>query len=225
MLDEYEVVLTGTREVEGVKCLLTNRIVFTPITHTLEYIDALIFTSVYAIKSLIESASCNPHLARWIEIPSFVISEASAKALYECGALVEYVGKKTQGKAFAAEICPLLKERNPLYLRAKKIVSGLDSILQSEGIKLEEVIAYENIPLDLHISLKPPPHSVIIFTAPSSYHSFIKNFGWDSQYRAIAIGESTFAHFDTDIKAYISPSTSISGCIAFAKELALKSNL
>ncbi|MCH5313910.1 MAG: uroporphyrinogen-III synthase [Helicobacter sp.] len=224
----YEVVLAGTRQIEGVKSLITNTIAFIPLTHTLEGIDALIFTSAYAIRSLIESAShnlqntpsYNPLLARWKEIPSFVISPASAQILYEQGAVVEFVGKKAQGEAFAYEIYPLLQGRKALYLRAKEIVSGLGSILKDAHICLDEAIVYENLPQTLPPHLKPKPQSVIIFSAPSAYKSFVKNFGWESQYIAVAMGQSTFKYFDKHITAYISPSANFNACIAFAKELA-----
>ncbi|CUU40082.1 MULTISPECIES: uroporphyrinogen-III synthase [Helicobacter] len=232
MNETYGVVLAGTRKIEGVRSLITNKIVFAPLTHTLEGIDALIFTSAYAIKSLIESASQNlpntlhfsPILAHWKEIPSFVISPASAKILYEQGAKVEFVGKSAHGKTFAQEIIPLLQGRRALYLRAKEIVSGLDSILKNAGICIEEAIMYENIPQKLPLELKPKPKSVIIFSAPSAYDSFVANFGWEDLYIAIAIGQSTFARFDKHITAYVSPSANFESCIAFAKDIARERN-
>lgn len=224
MSKSYEVVFAGTREIEGVKCIITNRIEFLPITHTLDGINALIFTSKYAIYSLIESASHNQHLKKWKSIPSFVISPESAKILYQHNSLVEFVGKKGEGEAFAHEISHLLQGRVPLYLRAKKIISNLDSILKNKNILLQEVIAYKNIPQRFQSDMKPKSQSIIIFSAPSVYSSFIENFGWDSEYIAVAIGNSTFAHFDKGIQAYISPKANFSSCIAFAQEIANKLN-
>ncbi|MDE7235991.1 MAG: uroporphyrinogen-III synthase, partial [Helicobacter japonicus] len=82
-------------------------------------------------------------------------------------------------------------------------------------------IAYENIPQSLPLKLKPKPKSVIIFSAPSAYHSFVKNFGWASQYVAVAIGQSTLSHFDKHMRAYVSPSPNFTTCIEFAQNLAL----
>lgn len=221
MPNTYEVVFVGTRKIENVKSLITNKIVFVPIIHTMEKVNALVFTSAYAIRSLIESALHNPCLLHWKNIPSFVISPASAQILYDEGAVVEFVGKKAHGEAFAREICPLLQERKVLYLRAKEIVSGLDAILKDNHIDFDEVIAYENIPQSLPLKLKPKPKSVIIFSAPSAYHSFVKNFGWESQYVAVAIGQSTLSHFDKHMRAYVSPSPNFTTCIEFAQNLAL----
>lgn len=221
----YEVILTGTREIQGVKCLLTNSIEFLPITHNLLGINALVFTSSYAIHSLAKSSESSPHLSAWKHIPSFVISPKSEEVLKGYGACVEFVGKSGEGRAFGEEICPLLKGRNVLYLRAKKIVSGLDSIFKAYGISFEQVFAYENIYQKLPSSLKPKPHSIIIFPSPSAYHSFVENFGWDSHYKALALGRTTFSHFDKHICAILSPHASFGASIAFAKELSCREEL
>lgn len=225
----YEVILTGTREVKNIKCLLTNKITYLPITHNLKGIDSLIFTSHYAIQSLLESASplsshYNPHLAKWREIPSFVISPKSAELLHQHNAKVEFIGQKAHGEEFAKEIIPLLQNRQPLYLRAKEIISHLNSTLTNAKIPLQEALAYVNTPLTLDQNLKPKPQSVLIFTAPSAYKSFVANFGWEDRYVAIAIGKSTFASFSPTLHAYISPKQSITHTIEFAKSIALELN-
>lgn len=225
----YEIILVGTRKIKNVKCLITNTIAFCPITHTLEGIDSLIFTSRYAIQSLLESASplsphYNPHLAKWREIPSFVISPKSAELLYKHNARVEFVGQKAHGKEFAKEIIPLLKNHSPLYFRAKEIISHLNTTLKNAKIPLQEAIAYVNTPLILEQNLKPKPQSVLIFTAPSAYKSFVSNFGWEDEYIAIAIGKSTLSYFDSTINAHISPKPSIPHAIEFAKSIALELN-
>lgn len=225
----YEVVLIGTREVKNVKCLITNKITYLPITHNLQGVDSLIFTSRYAIQSLLESAHplsphYNPHLAKWREIPSFVISPKSAEILYKHNAKVEFVGQKAHGQEFAKEIIPLLQNRFPLYLRAKEIVSQLNATLINAKVLLQEAIAYVNTPLTLEQNLKPKPQSVLIFTAPSAYKSFVANFSWEKEYIAIAIGKSTFASFSPTLQAYISPKPSIPHAIGFAKSVALELN-
>ena len=225
----YEVVLIGTREVKNVKCLITNKITYLPITHDLQGIDSLIFTSRYAIQSLLESANplsphYNPHLAKWHKIPSFVISPKSAEILYQHNAKVEFVGQKAHGQEFAKEIIPLLQNRFPLYLRAKEIVSQLNATLINAKVPLQEAIAYVNTPLTLEQNLKPKPQSVLIFTAPSAYKSFVANFSWEKEYIAIAIGKSTFASFSSTLQAYISPKPSIPHAIEFAKSIALELN-
>lgn len=228
-IESYEILLVGTRETYehdySLKCLVSNAITLLPITHTLEGISAFIFTSRYGIASLIESASptspfYNPHLAHWRDIPSFVISPASAKELQKHKANIAFIGQSAHGGDFAREIIPLLKDHTPLYLRAKEIISKLDSILKSAQIPLQEFIAYTNTPQNLPQNLKPKPKSILIFTAPSAYKSFISNFAWEQEYIALAIGKSTFAHFSPHINAHIAPKPNIESALTLARALA-----
>ncbi len=186
-------------------------------------IDALIFTSRYAIQSLAQEIQKHPEMSQFKEIPSFVISNQSAKALYEHNFCVEFVGNDSYGEGFASEIIPLLKNKRALYFRAKKIISELDERLLEAGIALKQIIAYENKTLTLDSALKPKPRSIVIFTAPSNYYSFVQNFGWDGSYIAIAIGITTFGVFNKEVEGYVSPKQTIQSCLEFAQEIATKS--
>lgn len=212
-----DIFCAGTRAVSdsSVKSLITNKITLLPIAHDFKGINALIFTSQYAFKALLES-SIAPSV--WRELPCFVIGESSAKILRAHGAKIAFIGSGN-GSEFAKTIAPLLKDKVPLYLRAKEIVSQLDEILRASNIALQECVAYTNTPLVLDSSLKPKAHSIIIFSAPSAYKSFINSFGWDDSYIAIAIGEATFASFEKGIKAFKAKIPSIKACIALAKDI------
>lgn len=212
-----EIICAGTREVSdsAVKSLITNKITLLPIAHDFKGIDALIFTSQYAFKALLES-SIAPSV--WRTLPCFVIGESSANILREHGAKIAFIGSGN-GSEFANTIAPMLKDKVPLYLRAKEIVSQLDEILMASNIALQECIAYANTPLALDSSLKPKAHSIIIFSAPSAYKSFVNSFGWDDSYIAIAIGEATFESFDKTIQAHKAKNPSIKACIALAKDI------
>lgn len=216
-----EIFLIGSRAEEGVKSLVVSEIKILPFEMNLQNIDALIFTSRYAIKSMADNAQ-RLNDDRWKSIPSFVIGRGSATYLQNLGGSIEYIGKDSHGDGFAKEIIPLLKNRHPLYVHAKKIVSGINEKLLHHKIKLSEVIAYENKTLKLDANLTPPPSSILIFTAPSHYKAFLSNFKWDGSYLAIAIGMTTFGVFDTGIDAFVAPEQSVQSCIDFAKDLRMR---
>lgn len=216
-----EIILIGSKAEPNVKSLIVSQIELLPFPLHLKNIDALIFTSRYAITSIHENAIRQNDYS-WKEIPSFVIGQASANYLIELGGKVEYIGKDSHGEGFANEIIPLLEHRNPLYIHAKKIVSHLNEKLLQHKIKLHEVIAYENKIQKLDPHLAPKPNSILIFTAPSHYKAFLANFKWDGSYIAIAIGMTTFGVFDIGVNAFVSPKQTIQDCIEFAKDLSVR---
>ncbi|GAD19567.1 uroporphyrinogen-III synthase [Helicobacter fennelliae] len=219
--------------VDDVETLLVNHIQYYPIKKSLldahispitpqKQIDSLIFTSKHAIYALVQDIEKHPEMKSFFEIPSFVISKPSAQTLQKNGFHVEFIGRDSHGDGFSSEIIPLLAHRKPLYFRAKKIISGLDERLLEAKIPLKQIVAYENKTLSLDLAYKPKPRSVIIFTAPSNYHSFVQNFGWDGSYIAIAIGITTFGVFHREVEGYISPEQTIQSCIEFARDIISK---
>lgn len=213
-----DIILISSKPEPNVKSLVVSEIELLPFPLKLDQIDTLIFTSRYAIKSMEQNAKAQNNES-WKSIPSFVIGEGSANYLRKIGGNIEYVGKDSHGDGFAKEIIPLLKNRHPLYVHAKKIVSHINDKLLQNKIKLSEVIAYENKTKKLDSRLCPEPNSILIFTAPSHYNAFLSNFKWDGSYLAIAIGMTTFGVFDAGVNAFVSPEQSIKSCIEFAKEL------
>lgn len=216
-----EIFLIGSKAEEGVNSLVVSEIKIVDFEVNLQNIDALIFTSRYAIQSMAQNAKRVGDFS-WQKIPSFVIGEGSANFLQNLGGTIEYIGQDSHGDGFAKEIIPLLKDRHPLYVHAKKIVSGINEKLHHHKIKLSEVVAYENKTLKLDARLTPPPSSILIFTAPSHYKAFLSSFKWDGSYLAVAIGMTTFGVFHTGIDAFVAPKQSIASCIEFAKELRLR---
>ncbi|RDU58314.1 uroporphyrinogen-III synthase [Helicobacter sp. MIT 99-5507] len=213
-----DIVLIGSKAESNIKSLVVSEIELLEFTLNLANIDALIFTSKYAIKSLANNADrLNDHT--WKKIPSFVIGKSSADYLRQMGGKIEYIGEDSHGDGFANEIIPLLKDRNPLYIRAKKIVSHINEKLIHQKIKLHEVVGYENKIKKLDSKLAPKPNSILIFTAPSHYKAFLSNFKWDGSYIAVAIGMTTFGVFDAGVNAFVSPKQSIQACIELAEEL------
>ncbi|PAF51527.1 uroporphyrinogen-III synthase [Helicobacter sp. 13S00477-4] len=228
-----DIILINSKENSKIKTLIVNKIELLLMKKSLieqylslsqieKNVDALIFTSKNAFKSLLKNIEEYPELEIFRSIPAFVIGENTAQELKIAGFDVEYVGIDSHGAGFSSEIIPLLKNRKPLYFRAKKIVSGLDIKLLEAKIKLKQVIAYENKTHIVDKTFKPATKSILIFTAPSHYLAFRQNFGWDGSYSAIAIGMTTFGVFDSEVEGFISPEQSIESCIEFAKDLALK---
>lgn len=213
-----DIILVGSKPEPSVHTLIVSEIELLDFEMNLEKIDALIFTSRYAIDSLVANAK-RLNDESWRQIPSFVIGGASANYLRQKGGRVEYVGEDSHGDGFANEIIPLLKNRRPLYIHAKKIVSHINEKLLKHKIRLSEVVAYENKTKKLDPREAPASNSILIFTAPSHYKAFLANFKWDGSYIAIAIGMTTFGVFDVGVNAFVSPQQTIQACIDFAKDL------
>ena len=221
-----DIVLVGSKKHEGINTLIVNEIEHLDMSLALKELKrdfhALIFTSKNAILSLEENLQKYPQFGFLRKIPCYVIGQSSAMALEKYGFSVEYVGEDSHGFGFASEVAPLLRRKKVLYFRAKKIVSGLDEILLDAKVRLKQIIAYENKKSSIDAALKPAPRSILIFTAPSHYLSFVQNFSWEGSYIAIAIGLTTFSVFDASVEAFVSPKQDITGCIEFAREIALR---
>lgn len=185
-----------------------------------ECIDALIFTSKHAVFSLMQAMAKRKELSAFAKIPAFAIGEKCAQALTQAGFAVEFVSSTSHGESFAREIIERANGRKMLYFRAKDIASNLDLLLTQAQIPLAQITAYTKQPKPLSQSLKPRPQSVLIFTAPSHYHFFVQNFGWDPSYIAVAIGQTTLRAFAPSTICYASPTQSLESCIDLAKILA-----
>ncbi len=186
-------------------------------------IGALLFTSKNAPLALEHSLQNTHVLAVLKSLPSFVLAPQSARWAQDLGFQVAFVGQRAQGALFAQEVLPhlqaCLQTKSALYVRAQHSAFNLGAWLQAH-VSVQELIAYTNKPLKLSAHLKPPPHSILIFSAPSAYKAFVFNFGWDTSYRAIALGESTYRAFESHVRALISPEPSLQASVALAKELA-----
>lgn len=216
-----EIILISSKEEKYVKSLVVSEINLIDFDVDYRNIDALIFTSKYAVQSTAKNAQRINNYS-WQRIPSYVIGDMSAKYVKELGGIVEYVGKDSHGDGFANELLGLLKNKHPLYIHARKIVSNINEKLIANKIKLSEVVAYENTIKKLDSKDMPPPNSILIFTAPSHYKAFLANFKWDGSYIAVGIGMTTFRVFDVSVNAFVSPKQTIKDCIKFAEELRLR---
>lgn len=197
-----------------VKNLRVCEIKFHKFSVDLSKFDALVVTSKNSIKAL-KFNSIN--LAN-LEV--FSIGEGSTKEALNFGFTKIYTAKNSHGDEFASEIAPLLKGKKTLFLRAKEVVSDVFGILQNGGVNLIEIIAYENVFLNLPNELKPPKNSIIIFTSPSNVDGFLRNFELDLSYKIIAIGKKTAISLKNFPNIIVSKTQSIEDCIEIAKNLA-----
>jgi len=174
--------------------------------------DALIFSSkngVLAIDSMNKE---------WRKVPSYAISEQTAKLIRDVGGHLKYAGKERHGDEFAHEIMGDLKGKRVLYLRAKEVVSNMLEILKENGIKCDDVVVYENYFKEPREKKELPENSKIIFSSPSTIRYFFKAFSWHDSYKAISIGRTTAKYFPKHIKPIIADKTSLKDCVNKALE-------
>jgi len=213
-----DIYLLNDMSVDGVKNIPLLGIRFLPKQiNILEY-DALVFTSknaAYALDSFNDT---------WKNVPCFVIAQKTAKIIEALGGSIAYVGNSGHGNEFASELIPVLKNKRVLYLRAKKVVSNLFSLLKEAHINVDEAIIYETACNKIKNLEVPKKGSVIIFSSPSTIECFFENFSWDSSYKAVVIGQTTAQYLPKHVPYVVSKSTSIEECIALAKEEAMVVN-
>lgn len=188
------------------------RVRFLPFAFTCKP-QALVLTSKNAVLALEESK------IPWHDIPAYVIGEGTKQAVYAQGGVVVYVAKSAYGDVFAQEIAPLLQGRRVAFPRAKEVVSDVTGILRSQGVEVEEIVAYETTCTPCRFLTPPPQESVLIFTSPSTVRCFFDCFAWDASWRAVCIGKKTAAVFPEGIVPHLSPEQTLDACVDYAHAL------
>ena len=175
--------------------------------------DALIFTSknaIYAIDSFNQD---------YKNIPSYVIAKKTANILKQKNGNIAYISNSKNGDDFSKDIIQKLKDKKVLYIRAKKVVSNLENILNNNNINCNSLIAYETICTKDENIEALSKKAKIIFTSPSSVKCFFSKYKWDKSYKAITIGNTTASYLPKDIKYFVSKDTSIDECILLASTI------
>jgi uroporphyrinogen-III synthase len=175
--------------------------------------DALIFTSKNAVESI------NNTNLQWKDIPSYAISDKTAKKLQSVDSNCVFNAKAKDGNEFANKLISQLQDKKVLYIRAKEVVSNLENILKDGLILCDSIVAYETSCNSYSLSKKPPKDSVIIFSSPSSVDCFCKNFTLDETYKIVVIGETTAKKLPSNIAYKIAEEKSLASCIKIAKTL------
>lgn len=198
---------------ESVEQISLCKIKFNKFNIDLSEFDALIVTSKNGINAL----KFNGISPRNLIVKS--IGEATTKSALDFGFSNVTQALSSHGKEFGMEIINDLKNKKVLYISAKETMSNLSFFLKKNSVDITTIIGYENVILSLDSSLKPPLNSKIIFTSPKNVEGFIRNFGWDSSYKAIAIGKTTAKYLEKFTNAFQSKVQSINECVALAKEI------
>ncbi|QKF69124.1 uroporphyrinogen-III synthase [Campylobacter hyointestinalis] len=188
-------------------------VVFKKFSVDLDDFDVLVLTSKNGINAL----KFNDISPRNLIVKS--IGEATTKSALDFGFSDVTQALSSHGKEFGMEIVNDLKNKKVLYISAKETMSNLSFFLKKNSVDITTIIGYENVILSLDSSLKPPLNSKIIFTSPKNVEGFIRNFGWDSSYKAIAIGKTTAKYLEKFTNAFQSKVQSINECVALAKEI------
>jgi len=175
--------------------------------------DAIVFTSKNGVRSI------NSFSSQWKKIPSYVIAPQTAKLVIDLGGKVKFVGKKKHGNEFAHELTQELQDKRVLYLRGKRIVSDLVSILKEKSIECDDIVVYETVCKNFKKKIKLPKNSSIIFSSPSTIECFLNNCDWDESYKAISIGHTTEKYFPSYIQPILAETTSLDACVRKAIEI------
>ncbi len=176
--------------------------------------DTLMFTSKQAVVS---AEKIDP---RWKTLPAIAIGPATKKQIIKLGGEVIYSPKDYYGSVLAKDIVDKFSNRKLLYLRPKVVSFDSKKYLAQAGITLKEQIIYETNCKSYNDNDKPPRGSIIIFTSPSTIHCFLKNFVWDSSYRAVVIGKATLEHLPPNTKVDIASEPTIDACVNRAFDIA-----
>lgn len=188
------------------------QIKFNKFSVDLNQFDAVIFTSKNAVKALEKNQIKIPK-----NIKVFSIGSPTSKAALDAGFEDIYTSPFHHGNDFAKDIDEKLKGLKIAFFRAKEVVSKIAKLLNDRDIT--EIIAYENIILENTNLQKPPKDSIIVFTSPKNVRAFIQNFGFDTSYKAIAIGNATAKPLMEVCEPIISKDQTIEACLKLAKNL------
>jgi len=194
-----------------IKILPVFKIEYLPKKIDFSKYDGIIFTSKNAIYSI------DSFNSSWKNLPSYAIAKKTASIIKKLGGKVEFVGEKSHGDDFARELLKVAKDKKLIYLRAKKVVSNLVSILNENGINCDEEVIYETKCMEIKNQILEK-NSIIIFTSPSTIECFFKKFSWDKSFKAITIGKTTAKYLPKNINYEISTIQSIEACIELAMQ-------
>ena len=212
-INKKPIYIASNKEIDGIYNLNLLTIKYKNIDIDLSKYNALIFTSKNGVNSFSKSN------LQWKDIDSFAISKVTGNSLKKSNSKLVYEGISGHGDDFAKELVRYLKDKKPLYIRAKKVVSNIIDILKENDIICDEIITYETACSKTLNIKKLERNSIIIFSSPSTIDCFFKNYNWDDSYTAIAIGDTTASYFPKDINIVISKLQTIESCVQIAKTL------
>lgn len=201
------------KKIDGATALSLLQFEFKNIDCDLSLYDVLLITSRNSIKALKEMYDISSLHRKKL----YCIGEGSKDIAKEAGFVDIDFFESKNGDEFAKKIAPLLKDRNVLLLRPKKVISKIKKSLKDEGINIDELIVYETKCKKSDIEIEKG--SVVIFSSPSTIECFFKNFSWRDDLQAVVIGEVTAAHMPKHINYKLSDFNSLQECVKIAKKV------
>jgi uroporphyrinogen-III synthase len=213
---EASIYLLSPTPREGVHHLPMIRFETIPQNIDFSRYDGLILTSKQGVKALDEVSG-----GAWRTLPAAAIGEMTAAEIRARGGKVLYVATKAYGDVLARELGTRFPRFRWLYPRPKVVVSKIAADLSAAGVSVEEKVIYETVCVDYDEAKKPEAGAVLIFTSPSIVKCFLKNFGWEDRWKAVAIGRKTAEAFEKGIEVHTSASPSIDDAISLAHLLAI----
>jgi len=209
---EPPVYVLSSTPVAGAVNLAVIKTEFVDAEIDIDEFDVLIFTSKNAVLGLDRLG------IDWKRKPSIAIGEATAQTIKKLKGRVSFVSNEAYGDELAVEITKRYRFLKFLYPRAKDIASNLPDILRKKGSDITEVVVYETLCDKADMDAPNAPAS-IVFSSPSTARCFYEKFGWNSDYKCIAIGKTTAAAIDFCDKVHISPKQTLEAAVEFAKKL------
>ena len=174
--------------------------------------EAVIFTSKQAVSAL--DSRCQT----WKNLKIFSVGAGTSRAVSEAGATVFYEASKAYGDNLAQEIAEKFPDLFYYYPRAETVVSDLESILKVAGVRLRSQTLYRTRCRTIETALIPE-NAALVFTAPSTVNCFFKQTDWQTNWRAVAIGDRTADALRTYVNPFVSPEPAIDAAVALASEL------
>ncbi|EAH7984854.1 uroporphyrinogen-III synthase [Campylobacter upsaliensis] len=204
-----KIYLLNEAKFKGVENLILNEIKFFDFNVNLKDFNALILTSKNAVKAL-ERAKIKLNFTLQI----YAVGEKTAKEAKKLGFTKIKIPSLAYGKTLFDEFKDELKGQKCLYLRGKNIASKLNEDLQNYGVKLKEVIVYENVFKAYKIELKQP--AIFILTSPHSVLNFLKFYKAHPKDHFIAIGQSTAKNLK-GLQFSLAKEATIKACVDLAR--------
>lgn len=174
--------------------------------------QGIILTSKQSIIALEQYSST------WKKLPCICVSEGTAEAARQAGALTLHVGDG-YGRSIPALMTREKLSGKWLYVRPKVVASDWMKRVSSE-IAIDEATVYETTCNDESAGMQIDENGVLIFTSPSSIECFLKYYTVLPSHTIVAIGKTTSDAFNGGKEVAISPEPSIASAVQFARKIA-----
>lgn len=107
-----------------------------------------------------------------------------------------------------------------LYFPHGKVLAfDMPFYFKKAGINFKDECVYETICNENNDKITFLKGDIFIFTSPSTVECFFKNYQWQKEYYAVAIGKTTYEALPNDCKKFMAKHTTIESSIQKARSL------